>query len=112
MASNLNTFKTVTSEVTTSNTVIYTAPAGITTIVLMAQVSNVDASNSADVTFAITGADSVYTELVKNFTIPAQDAASVITGKLVVEEGCTVHAQANVNSRLKIVLSILESVNA
>ena len=112
MATPLNTFKTVTVGLTTSDQIIYTAPTGITAIILMAQVANVDASNSANVTFAITGTDSTFTELVKNFTIPVQDAATLLTGKLVVEAGCTLHASASANNRLKITLSVLESLNA
>ncbi len=112
MATPLNTFKTVTVDLTTSDQVIYTAPVGITSIILMAQVSNVDAVNNADVTFAITGTDSVYTELVKGFTVLTKDAVTVLTGKLVVEESCTLHAYASANSRLKMTLSVLESLNA
>lgn len=112
MATPLNTFKTVSVSLTSTDQIIYTTPAGITSIILMAQVANVDASNNADVTFGVTGTDSVYTELVKNFTIPPKDATTVLTGKLVVEESCTLHAQASANNRLKITLSVLESLNA
>ena len=36
----LNVFKTVTAVLTTSSVTLYTAPAGYTSIILMAQVSN------------------------------------------------------------------------
>ena len=112
MATPLNTFKTVTVTLTTSDQVIYTAPAGFTGIILMAQVANVDSTNNADVTFGLTGPDSVYTELVKGYTVPIKDAATVLTGKLVVEQGSTLHAFASANNRLKMTLSVLESLNA
>ncbi len=112
MATPLNTFKTVTVALTTNDSVVYTAPNGITSIILMAQVANIDATNNADITFAITGSDSTYTELVKGYTVPIKDAAALLTGKLVVEQNCTLHAFASANSRLKLTLSVLESLNA
>ena len=112
MATPLNTFKTVTAVLTTTDQIIYTAPTGFTGIILMAQVTNVDNTNNADVTFGVTGLDSTYTELVKAYTIPIKDAATVLTGKLVVEQGSTLHAFASANNRLKMTLSVLESLNA
>jgi hypothetical protein len=112
MATPLNKFKTVTVILTNTDQIIYTTPAGFTGIILMAQVANIDATNNADVTFGLTGLDSVYTELVKGYTVPIKDAATVLTGKLVVEEGCTLHAFASANNRLKMTLSVLESLNA
>lgn len=105
----LNVFKTVTAQLTTTPTIIYTAPVTKSSIVLMAQISNVTTS-SANATFIhVNGATE--TELVKNFGIPGNDAASATTGKLVLEEGHSIKVSANVNSALKIVLSILETSN-
>lgn len=112
MATPLNVFKTVTKDITTSNEVVYTAPTGVTAIVLMAQVSNVT-TGTADVTFAHYDTDTTTeTELVKELDIPANDATSVTTGKLVIEEGDSVKVQASANSALKLTMSILESLNA
>lgn len=111
MASALNLFKTVTSEITTSDTVVYSSPTGFTGIILMAQVANVTTSD-ATVTFSHVNSSDVKTELVKNFYIPPNDAASMLTGKLVLEEGSSVEVEASENSALKITLSILESLNA
>lgn len=107
----LNEFKTVTSELTTTNSVLYTAPVGKTAIVLMAQVANVTTS-AADVTFShYDTSATTETELVKDFGIAGQDSASVTTGKLVVESGDSVKAFASANTSLKITLSVLESLN-
>jgi hypothetical protein len=111
MASALNIFKTVTSELTTSDVLVYQAPSGFTGIILMAQVANV-AEASASVTFSHVSGSDVSTELIKGFVIPPNDAYSVITGKLVLEDGSSVTASASENSTLKITLSILESLNA
>lgn len=110
MATVLNVFKTVTATLTTTaSSPLYTAPAGYTSIVLMAQVSNIT-STIKKVTFSHY-ADSVTTELLKDFAIPGNDAVSATTGKLVLEEGQAVTAFADANSSLKVTLSILETLN-
>jgi len=112
MASPLNVFKTVTDELTDTNSVLYTAPAGFTGIVLMAQVSNTTGT-AKSVTFShLDTSESAETELVKSLEIPGNDSTSVTTGKLVIEEGDSVKAFASDNASLKIVLSLLESRNA
>ena len=112
MATPLNIFKTVTSEITNSNTVVYTAPTGFTGIILMAQVANVT-SGDVDVTFShYDTSATVETELVKDFTVPPKDATSLLTGKLVLEAGDSVKSVASANSSLKLTLSVLESLNA
>lgn len=111
MATPLNVFKTVTKELTTADSDVYTAPVGNTGIILMAQISNVTTSE-ANVTFSHYDSDTTtQTELVKNFPIAGNDANSVITGKMVLEAGQKVKAQASANSTLKLTLSILESLN-
>lgn len=105
----LNTFKTVASVLTTSSTTLYTAPTGYTAIILMAQISNVT-STTKNVTFSHF-AGSTTTELLKDFSVPGNDAVSATTGKLVLEEGQSIRALADANSSLKVVLSILETLN-
>jgi dihydrodipicolinate synthase/N-acetylneuraminate lyase len=104
----LNTFKTVTSNITTIPTVLYNTPSEIATIVLMAQVTNVG-SSVANITFIHRSNTNVNTELVNKFDIPTNDAATVLTGKLVLETGSSVVAFAGANSILKITLSLLET---
>ena len=108
----LNTFKTVASAVTTSDVDIYTAPVGITAIILMAQVSNMNTATPADkwVTAAhFDGSTSRY--LVMQFDIPSYDSVSVLTGKLVLESGQSIRMSAESNGYLEVVLSILETSN-
>ena len=109
----LNTFKTKTAVLTTSDAEVYIAPTGYTSIVIMAQVSNV-AGAAVSVTVSHrsgSGAGATDTELVKSFSIPVNDSASVITGKLVLEADQSVRAFASANSSAKIILSILETLN-
>ena len=110
MAIALNVFKTVTAQLTTDLTSIYTAPEGKTSIVLMASVANVT-STSATTTVSIKDTLDTTTELIKDFTIACNDAVSATTGKLVLETGYEFLVQASANDKLKITLSLLETVN-
>jgi hypothetical protein len=105
----LNVFKTVTAQLTTSNQIIYTTPAGYTGVVLMAQISNIS-NTTSNVTFVLDDG-SANTELLKGFEIPRNDAISATVGKLVIETGNSVRASAGANNQLKIILSLLESAN-
>jgi hypothetical protein len=106
MAAPLNIFRSVATELTTDEEVLYTAPANTTSIVLLAQVANVDPLDNANVTFLTSVAN---TELVKDFTVPVGDAASVLQGKLVLEANQSIKALASANNVLKITVSILET---
>jgi hypothetical protein len=107
MASPINTFKSLAIEVTTTPNIFYTAPVDTTTIVLLAQATNVGNSD-AEITF-YTRKNNVNTELVKNFVIPVKDAASLLQGKLVIEPGSSVGVVGTANNVLKLTLSILET---
>jgi len=113
MATALNVFKTVTSNLFTTGNVIYTAPAAKTSIVLMIQVANLS-GNIANVDFYHRSNTFANTALAYRFDIPAGDAASIIgggTGKLVLETGQSVFARAGSNNALQLVMSILETAN-
>lgn len=112
MAGELNVFKTATAAITTTPTVIYTAPADYTGIILMAQIANITASPATVTVIHENAAGSTLTELVKDFAIPGNDAASATTGKLILESGQKLKVSASANSTFKITLSILESANA
>ena len=108
----LNVFKTVTASLTTSPTTLYTAPTGYTSIILMAQVSNITASTRTVTVSHVSVDGTTSTELLKQFSIPPYDAVSATTGKLVLETGQSVRASASVASdSVKVVLSILETSN-
>lgn len=121
----LNTFKTKTQFIGTNTTsTMYTAPIGVTSIILMAQIANVS-TQTQSVSFIHhrnrpvladaqgNGSQPGDTDsfLVKNFSIPAGDAASVLTGKLIIESLDSVRAYASTTSTLQLTLSVLESAN-
>lgn len=122
----LNTFKTKTAIITNVSTAtVYTTPIGVTSIVLMAQVANLTTTTQY-VTFShyrnlpvlpdsqgngAQAADTV-TELAKNFAVPANDAASMLSGKLIVESLDSVRCSSVTSGTCKLTLSILETANA
>lgn len=108
----LNVFKTVTHDVTDTNTLVYTAPTGYTGIILMAQMANVTTSEGTVTFSTVDTSESTETELVKDFPIPGNDSSSLITGKLVLEQSDSVKVFANVSGKFKLTLSVLESSNA
>lgn len=111
MATQINTFKTVTSNITTSNSLVYTAPMGITAIILMAQCANIT-QNNHNVSFNHVTNLGVRTELLKNYKVLKNDAAGLLTGKLIVEQNNSVEIAASSNNALKLTMSVLESTNA
>jgi hypothetical protein len=121
----LNTFKTKTATLgTTTTATIYTAPIGVTAIILMAQVTNLT-TQTQTVTFghfrnlpvlpdsqgngAQTGTN--FTEMVRDYPVPPNDAASMTTGKMIIESLDSIRCYTNSTNALKITLSVLETAN-
>lgn len=112
MALPLNVFKTITKVVSTNSVGIYTAPVGYAGVVLLAQVSNIG-TQPETVTLShkrtVAGA-AVTTEIVKDFQIPANDAASFLDGKLSLESNDVLVISGSSNSNLKFIGSVLETL--
>jgi hypothetical protein len=124
----LNTFKTKTFRLNDISTqTVYTAPVGVTSIVLMAQVSNLT-TETQTVNFVHyrrfpvladaqgNGAqpsdqNNIGSYLVKDFSIPGGDAASMLSGKLIIETLNSIRASAVNSGTCQLVLSILETAN-
>lgn len=111
MAGQINTFRTVTANVTTVNSSVYTTPFGITAIILMAQCTNITGNNHT-VSFNHVTSGGTTTELLKNYTVLKNDAVGLLTGKLIVEQNNSVEIAASSNNALKLTMSVLESTNA
>jgi hypothetical protein len=105
----LNVFRTRPFELTTASQIIYSSPAGYTSIVLGAQASNVG-TEPVTITFTLTKNDIDYI-LLKEFEIPVNDAIEATTGKLVIEEGSSVKAIVSADNSVILVLSLLETSN-
>ena len=109
MALSLNVFQTVTAVVSTSPTIVYSAPVGYTGVVLLAQVANIGAT-SEDVTLTHRRS-STDTEMLKEFPISGNDTANLLAGKLVLESGDKLVLSGSDASNLKFIASILETLN-
>jgi len=132
----LNTFKTKTTMLTSSTaytswgvgkttSTVYTAPIGTTAIILMAQVANISTQTQycnfmhhrnrpvlADAQGNGSQSGNIDSFLAKNFAIPAGDSASVLTGKLILEQLDSIRAYSNNSTgTLQLVLSVLETAN-
>lgn len=121
----LNQFRTMTAVLTSSTSAtIYTAPVGVTSIVLMAQVSNrgtqtnnvsfihhrnIPIQQNAQGKNAQPGNTDSF--LVEDYGLPARDAVNLLSGKLVIETLDSVKAYASRAGDCTLVLSILESSN-
>jgi hypothetical protein len=106
----LNEFKNAINILTTDPETVYTAPIGITTIVLLANAANVS-GNTVNVTLSHRSIDSTVTELVYNFAVPAEDSAALVNGKIILQEGESLEASASSTNSIKLFLSILETSN-
>jgi len=108
MPAALNTFRTVTADVTDSIANVYTAPSGYSTVVLLAQVSNLSGG-----TILVSG--NVYqlagnnVALVQNAPCPSEDAINLVGGRLILQTGDSFAVGANVNGASQLVLSLLET---
>lgn len=113
MALALNAYKTITKVASTSPVGIYTAPTGYSSIVLLAQIANIG-SQTYTITVShqrsVSGA-AVTTEIVKDFPISSNDTASILNGKLVLEQNDTIVLSSNDSNNLKCIVSVLETLN-
>lgn len=122
----LNVFKTKTASLTTlTNARVYTAPVGVTAIILMANAANVDPTNTHQVTFTHyrnltilpdtqgNGGQpgNTITEQVYQFPVPSNNAASLLSGKMIIESLDSIIAYADADGVVKLTLSILETAN-
>ena len=105
----LNRFKTETLQLTTDNQTLYTAPTGYTGIILYAHVTNYGAS-ATTVTMSHVRSDTT-TEIIKEATVPVNDAYIPLDGKLVLQTNDSIQISAGANSTLKVLLSVLETAN-
>lgn len=109
MAVAINIFKTVTANVTTTSTSVYTAPLGYTTVVLMAQVSNTGLSTLTVSSDHVRSG--VPTNIITNAALPKSDAISLVSGKLILQTGDSITVAASANNSAQLLLSILETAN-
>lgn len=104
----LNIFKTTLVDITTTTTTVYTPPLGYATVVLLAQISN-NGIDTIQVSANILRS-SVSTSLISNYNVPINDAASILTGRLIMVFGDELQLSASDDTSGQLVLSYLETL--
>ena len=105
----INVFRNITHNIDLAGAEVYTAPAGFSGIVLMAQVTNVTATPATVSMSVLTG--SAETFLAYEFAVPGNDSAGLLSGKLVLQSGQRIFISGSDDGSLQLVMSILESQN-
>jgi hypothetical protein len=106
----LNYFRRVTTLVTTTPTVVYTAPDKRAGIILSGLATNLTGSTQT-ITVGISGSDGLYHDILHGFPVPSNDALNVAVGKLVLGTADQLVTYSTENSALNFTLSVLEAVN-
>ena len=101
------TFRMYNQTVTTSNANVYVSPANTTSIIILGQIANIDGVNPTEVyVFATDSGNTTTRFLAKKMPVPAQAATTFLTGKLVLEAGD--YLTANANANCDITISVLQ----
>ena len=110
MSGALNLFKTTLANITTTTTTVYTPPLGYATVVLLAQISN-SGTGTIQVSASILRSSNS-TNLIQNYNIPVDDAASILTGRLILQHGDELQLSSSDDTSAQLVLSYLETLTA
>ena len=108
MPAALNNFNTTLADLTTTTANVYTPPVGYSTVVLMAQVSNTG-NSTVQISAGILRSGSS-TSLIKEASVPVNDAITVLTGRLILNFGDTLQFTSSANASSQLVLSYLETL--
>ena len=108
-AASVNVFRTITETVGVNTVGIYTAPIAYTGVVLLAQVTNIgNVTETISFGYRRSGVD---TPIIENLSIPSNDTANLLSGKLVVETGNSLTLVGSNSVTLKYISSVLETSN-
>jgi hypothetical protein len=108
MPAALNNFNTTLANITLTTGNVYTPPVGYSTVVLMAQVSN-NGNSTIQISAGVLRSGSV-TSLIKQASVPVNDAITVLTGRLILNFGDTLQFTSSDNTSAQLVLSYLETL--
>lgn len=111
----LNKFRTIRVAITTQMVGIYTCPIGVSSIIILSQVTNISSGNSLG-KYNVTAVHSRSIEnpadykIANQLTIPPNDGINLIPdGRLALETNDVLKIQANENNTLELILSVLET---
>jgi hypothetical protein len=121
----LNKFLTKTTVLSDNTTTVYTSPIGVTSIILMAQVSNLTTTTQyldfehfryktilPDAQGFGGQPGNTPSTLVKGYAVPPNDAGTPLFGKLIVEELDSIKARTTNTGTLQLVMSVLQTANS
>lgn len=108
MPAALNNFRTTLADITTTPTTVYTPPLGYATVILLAQVSN-NGNDTIQVTASIIRT-STTTNLIKEASVPINDAITVLTGRLILNYGDELEFSSSDDTSAQLTLSYLETL--
>ena len=108
MPAALNNFRTNLADITTTTANVYTPPLGYSTVVLLAQVSN-NGNSTIQITAAV-NRSGVPTNLIKEASVPTNDAISVLTGRLILTYGDVLQFTSSDDTSAQLTLSYLETL--
>jgi hypothetical protein len=104
----LNNFKTTLANVTTTTTTVYTPPVGYATVVLMAQIAN-NGVDTVQISSSILRSGNS-TSLINDASLPANDAISLLTGRLILNVGDQLQITSSDDTSAQLTLSYLETL--
>lgn len=108
MPAALNNFRTTFADITTTTEDVYTPPLGYATVVLMAQVSNIG-NDTIQITASVKRGATT-TTLIKEASIPINDAINVLTGRLILNQGDILQFTSSDDTSAQLTLSYLETL--
>jgi hypothetical protein len=108
MPAALNNFRTTLADITTATSNVYTPPIGYATVVLLAQVSN-NGNDTIQITAAVNRGGTP-TNLIKQASIPTNDAITVLTGRLILNYGDILQFTSSDDTSAQLTLSYLETL--
>jgi hypothetical protein len=108
----LNKFQRVSTTLTTSPTVIYTAKTQRASIILITLGTNITVEPQTVTLSLSTATPGSQIDIIKNATLGSYDAANFTIGKVVLVEGDYFIASCSNNNAVNLTLSILETVNS
>jgi hypothetical protein len=112
----LNTFRTIRVDVGITEATVYTCPIGVSSVVILSQVTNTDPSNDYHSITAIHSRSSEPTadyKFANNVVVPPNDGVSLIPdGRMVLETGDSIKVFGSSNGSLNLILSVLETAKS
>jgi hypothetical protein len=107
----LNKFQRVSTTLTTSPTIIYSAKSQRASIILVSLGTNISEFAQTITLSLSTDTPGSYIEIIKNAPIGSYDSANFTIGKVVLVEGDYLIGECSSNDAVNLTLSILETVN-